>query len=156
MEEVSGKLQADVGHIQADVSEVKTEARTTNAKLDDVRKEVAAYVSSARSECLGKVDSLNDYVLKSFRDSGERTDKLRVELTERIDDVRNRIDGLRAEMLQKFDQADLRMQLVQSELTRQIDQLKESLYRAKLQNLLWCISLGSAFFYIVAHALKWL
>jgi len=156
MEEASGKLQADVGHFQSDVAEVKSEARITNAKLDDVRKEVAGYVSSARGECLEKIDSLNDYVLKSFRDSGERTDRLRVELTEKIDDVRNRIDSLRSEMLQKFEQVDLRMQLVQSELTRQIDQLKDSLHRAKLQNLLWCISLGSAFFYIVAHALKWL
>jgi len=59
-------------------------------------------------------------------------------------------------MLRRFEQVDLRMQLVQSELTRQIDQLKESLYRAKIQNLWWYISLGGAFFYIVAHALKWL
>lgn len=103
------------------------------------------------------LDGLNDYMLKSSRDSGGGAERLRVELTERIDVVRNRIDELQAEMLRRFEQVDLRMQLVQnSELTRQIDQLKESLYRAKLQNLLWCISLGSAFFYIVAHALEWL
>ena len=144
MDEVSGKLQASVEYIQSDMAEVKAQARATNAKIDDTRKEVASYVSSARTECLEKLDGLRDHMLKSFRDFGEGADKLRVELTERIDVVRNRIDGLQAEMLRRF------------ELTRQIDQLKESLYRAKIQNLLWCISLGSAFFYIVAHALKWL
>ena len=156
MDELSGKLQASVEYIQSDMAEVKAQARATNAKIDDARKEVTSYVSSTRTECLEKLDGLRDHMLKSFRDSGEGADKLRVELTERIDVVRNRIDGLQAEMLRRFEQVDLRMQLVQSELTRQIDQLKESLYRAKIQNLWWYISLGGAFFYIVAHALKWL
>ncbi|MBS0421547.1 MAG: hypothetical protein JSR66_27815 [Proteobacteria bacterium] len=141
MEDNLGKLHSDVAHIQSDVSEMKVNAR-------DFRKEFTGLVAVARSE-------INDNLFKNSRGAVEHTDNVRVELSQKIDTVRDRIDSLRSEMMQKFEQVDLRLQLVQSELTRQIDKVKESVHRAKIQNLLWCISLGCAFFYILAHALKW-
>lgn len=191
MEEGFGKLQSDVEHIQTDIAGVKTEAHITNAKIDDARKEVSVLVSSARTEfnhrldnadqhteavrvgLAEKLDACKDTLFKLSRDGTEQvermrtevlaqTERVRLELSEKVDDLRNRLDILRAEMLQKFEKVDLRLQLVQSELTRQIDQVKESghttkesVHRAKMQNLLWCISLAVAFFYILARVFKW-
>jgi peptidoglycan hydrolase CwlO-like protein len=170
MDEGFGKLQANVGHVQSDVAEIRTEARTTNAKIDDVRKEVTAIASDVRSEFGEKLDAawdhserirvevteklgaVSDTMYKSLRDTGTHIEMVRVELTGKIDDVRNRIEMLRGEMFEKFERIDLRIQLTQAELTKQIDQVKDSVYRLKVEAL---IAATGGLIYLVAHTFKW-
>jgi uncharacterized coiled-coil DUF342 family protein len=156
MEEGFGELRADVRHIRTEATDIKADLRTTNVRLDDLRKEMNTNMQAIRNEVGKKLDDLADGVTEATA----RIEKVRVELTGKIDDVRNRVDNVRSETAEKFDRMQMHMDSGQKELQKdlagKIDSVKDSLGQAKIWALGLYVGLAGALLLVTAHGFKWL
>jgi uncharacterized protein YoxC len=58
MEERVAKLEANVEHIRSDVSDIKTDVRRLNDKIDGVNKDLAGKVDGVNKDLSGKIDTV--------------------------------------------------------------------------------------------------
>jgi uncharacterized protein YoxC len=58
MEERVAKLEANVEHIRSDVSDIKTDVRRLNDKIDGVNKDLSGKVDGVNKDLSGKIDTV--------------------------------------------------------------------------------------------------
>src|SRR5258708_18477821 len=58
MEERVAKLEANVEHIRSDVSDIKTDVRRLNDKIDGVNKELSGKIDGVSKDLSGKIDTV--------------------------------------------------------------------------------------------------
>ena len=64
MEGRIGRLGADVQHIQADVSDIRSELRGTNQRIDALRAEMTATVEALRSEMNRRFEDMRNEMIE--------------------------------------------------------------------------------------------
>jgi predicted nucleic acid-binding Zn-ribbon protein len=58
MEERVAKLEANVEHIRSDVSDIKTDVRRLNDKIDGVNKDLSGKIDGVNKDLSGKIDTV--------------------------------------------------------------------------------------------------
>jgi uncharacterized protein YoxC len=58
MEERVAKLEANVEHIRSDVSDIKTDVRRLNDKIDGVNKDLSGKIDGVSKDLSGKIDTV--------------------------------------------------------------------------------------------------
>jgi predicted nucleic acid-binding Zn-ribbon protein len=58
MEERVAKLEANVEHIRSDVSDIKTDIRRLNDKIDGVNKDLSGKIDAVNRDLSGKIDAV--------------------------------------------------------------------------------------------------
>jgi uncharacterized protein YoxC len=58
MEERVAKLEANVEHIRSDVSDIKTDVRRLNDKIDGVNKDLSGKIDGVNRDLSGKIDTV--------------------------------------------------------------------------------------------------
>jgi hypothetical protein len=58
MEERVAKLEANVEHIRSDVSDIKTDVRRLNDKIDGVNKDLSGKIDGVNKDLSGKFDTV--------------------------------------------------------------------------------------------------
>jgi len=153
MDEGFGELRADVRHIQSDATDIKADLRTTNTRLEDLRKEMNTNVQGARNELGKKLDDIAAEMVKGQKEAVSRIENVRVELTGKIDDIKDRVNDSQKELAGNIDSVKGSLQ---KELAEKIDSVKDSLSQAKVWALGLYISLAGALLLVIAHGFKWL
>jgi predicted nucleic acid-binding Zn-ribbon protein len=78
MEERVAKLEANIEHIRSDVSDIKTDVRRLNDKIDGVNKDLSGKIDAVNKDLSGKIDTVNK-------------------------DLSGKIDAVNKDLLGKFD-----------------------------------------------------
>ena len=145
MEEGFGELRADVRHIRTEATDIKADVRTTNVRMDELRKEMNMNNQLIRNEFGKKLDDLSHGMTEGQKEAATRIDKTREVLTGKID-----------ETVERIERVQVRMDSAQKELAEKIDGVKDSLGQAKEWALRLYIGLAATLLLVIAHGFKWL
>ena len=58
MEERVAKLEANIEHIRSDVSDIKTDVRRLNDKIDGVNRDLSGKIDTVNKDLSGKIDTV--------------------------------------------------------------------------------------------------
>lgn len=81
------ELRADVRHLQADVTDLKTEVRTNNQRIDALNDKFDKKIDALGERLDMKIDALGDKFYKAFDDLREKNNDKMTTLLLRIEDV---------------------------------------------------------------------
>jgi len=127
MEECVAVLEANIGHIRADVSDTKTEIRKLNDKVDGVYQKLTAKVDGVNRDLTAKIDGLNRHLTAN-------------------------VDGLNRHAVAKIDGVKDAQANFAVNMERHFTDLKVG---RMLDRLLWLL-MSAALLAIMARAYKWL
>jgi hypothetical protein len=129
-----GALDANVGHVQSDVSEIKIDQRRAGDKLDAMN---------------GRLDILRDKVNEIGRDANKRidgaTDKLSTNITTQLENVRKEIGADVKDLFQKIDT-----------MRGELFVVKTAVANAKVWTMSLQIKIAASLPAVMAYGFKWL
>jgi uncharacterized protein YlxW (UPF0749 family) len=165
------ELRSDVRHIQSDVTDLKTEVRAVNQRLDTLRDKVDQHAADQ----VRRTDELRKELAGKIGDGDTKVDTVRTDLTTKIDtvhtDLATKIDTVRTDLTTKIDtvRTDLttkidtvhtdlnaKIDTVRNDLSEKIDVIKESLASAKVWALMLYFALAGSLLYVLARGFKWI
>jgi DNA anti-recombination protein RmuC len=132
------ELRANVGHIQSDVTDIKTDLRTLRKETGDRFEKVEQKLETFRKETGDRFDTWR-------KETGDRFDTSRKETGDRFDTSRK-------ETGDRFDKVEDRFEKVM----QIINELRDSLASAKIWALWLYVGLAGSLFYVLARGFKWL
>jgi hypothetical protein len=148
------KLEADVEHLCADMSEAKQDIRELQASVSGLRTEFHDF----RIEVTKDFGAVRTEVATKFGESDNRRESFRTEVATRFGEMDVR-------MTTRFGEADLRLQSFRTDVATQfgavnvqLEALKTLIERNHRQMMIWGASFlvsMVAMFGTVGHALKW-
>ena len=135
-----GALDANVGHVQRDVSEIKTDQRRASDKLDAM---------NGRLDLLrDKLDEVGRSANKRIDDAGEKFSASCTNITTHLESVRKEISTdmsvMRADMFQRFDTMHGELFVVKAEVAK-----------AKVWTMSLQITIAASLLAVMAHGFKW-
>ena len=129
-----GALDANIGHVQSDVSEIKIDQRRAADKLDAMN---------------GRLDILRDKVDEIGRDANERIDGAADKLTTHLESLRKEISAdvsaLHSDTFQKIDT-----------MRGELFVVKTAVANAKVWTLSLQITIAASLLAVMARGFKWL
>jgi F0F1-type ATP synthase membrane subunit b/b' len=129
-----GALDANIGHVQSDVSEIKIDQRRAADKLDAMN---------------GRLDVLRDKVDAIGTDANKRIDGAADKLTTHLESLRKEIsadvNALRSDTFQKIDT-----------MRGELFVVKTAVANAKVWTLSLQITIAASLLAVMAHGFKWL
>jgi chromosome segregation ATPase len=131
-----GALDANIGHVQSDVSEIKIDQRRAADKLDAMN---------------GRLDILRDKMDEIGRDANKRIDGAADKLTTHLENLRKEIsadvNALRSDTFQKIDT-----------MRGELFVVKTAVANAKVWTLSLQITIAASLLVlaVMAHGFKWL
>ena len=129
-----GALDANIGHVQSDVSEIKIDQRRAADKLDAMN---------------GRLDILRDKMDEIGRDANKRIDGAADKLTTHLESLRKEIsadvNALRSETFQKIDT-----------MRGELFVVKTAVANAKVWTMSLQITIAASLLAVMAHGFKWL
>jgi DNA anti-recombination protein RmuC len=129
-----GVLDANIGHVQSDVSEIKIDQRRAGDKLDAMN---------------GRLDILRDKVDEVGRDANKRidgaADKLSTTFTAQLENFRKEIGADVNDLFQKIDT-----------LRGELFVVKTAVANAKVWRMSLQITIAASLLAVMAHGFKWL
>lgn len=129
-----GALDANIGHVQSDVSEIKIDQRRAADKLDAMN---------------GRLDILRDKMDEIGRDANKRIDGAADKLTTHLENLRKEIsadvNALRSDTFQKIDT-----------MRGELFVVKTAVANAKVWTLSLQITIAASLLAVMAHGFKWL
>jgi chromosome segregation ATPase len=129
-----GALDANIGHVQSDVSEIKIDQRRAADKLDAMN---------------GRLDILRDKVDAIGTDANKRIDGAADKLTTHLESLRKEIsadvNALRSDTFQKIDT-----------MRGELFVVKTAVANAKVWTLSLQITIAASLLAVMAHGFKWL
>jgi hypothetical protein len=135
VEERLSRLEATIEHIQSDVSDIRTDLRRTNDKVDAIRSDMHAGFDRVRSEMHTGFDGIRSEMHAGL-------DGLRGEMHAGL-------NGLRGEMHAEIGG-------LRKDIYERLDALKDSLGSAKIWALLLYIALAASLLGTLAHGFGWI
>ena len=125
-----GALDANIGHVQSDVSEIKIDQRRAADKLDAMN---------------GRLDILRDKMDEIGRDANKRIDAATDKLTTHLENVRKEIGVDVHDLFQKIDT-----------MRDELFVVKTAVANAKVWTLTLQITIAASLLAVMAHDFKWL
>jgi chromosome segregation ATPase len=139
------ELRANVGHIQSDVTDIKTDLRTLRKETGDRFEKVEQKLETFRKETGDRFDKVEQKLETFGKETGDRFDTSRKETGDRFDTSRK-------ETGDRFDKVGDRFEKVM----QTINELRDSLASAKIWALWLYVGLAGSLFYVLARGFKWL
>ena len=132
-----GVLDANLGHVQRDVSEIKSDQRRAGDKLDDMN---------------GRLDSLRDKIDEVGGDANKRIDAVADKVTGARTDITTQLENVRKEISTEVNvvRADL------SQLRGELYVVQTSVAAAKVWTLSLQLTIAAGLLAVMAHGFKWL
>lgn len=174
MEAQLGRLASGVGHIQVDITDIKTDLRRTNDRLGALSQRcdaVGVKVDKVREELTGKVEAGRAELVATRTELTGRVEKVREELTGKVEDVRaeltDKIEGVREELNDRIERVreELigRIESVRRELEGQINELRRELAEMKASissTRVWVLGLqltqSAGLLLVMARGFQWI
>jgi hypothetical protein len=129
-----GALDANIGHVQSDVSEIKIDQCRAAGKLDTMN---------------GRLDILRGKMDEIGRDANKRIDGAADKLTTHLENLRKEIsadvNALRSDTFQKIDT-----------MRGELFVVKTAVANAKVWTLSLQITIAASLLAVMAHGFKWL
>jgi archaellum component FlaC len=155
------ELRADVGHIQADITDIKADQRVTHQRIESLRRETAESFEKV-DQRFGKVDdrfdSLRKETAEGFGKVDDKLESIRRETAERFDKidprfgkVDDKFESLRKETAEGFGKVDDKFESVRKEIC----EVKDSLSSAKVWALGLYLALAGSLLYVLARGFRW-
>jgi hypothetical protein len=136
-----GALDANIGHVQSDVSEIKIDQRRAGDKLDAMN---------------GRLDLLRDKVDEIGRDANKRIDGAADKINSACTNITTHLENVRKEIT-----ADVNV--LRSEMFQKIDTMRGELFvvktavaNAKVWTMSLQITIAASLLAVMAHGFKWL
>ena|SRR5580698_5384401 len=136
-----GALDANIGHVQSDVSEIKADQRRAGDKLDAMN---------------GRLDILRDKMDEIGRDANKRIDVAGDKLSSACTNITTHLENVRKEIT-----ADVN--LLRTDMFQKIDTMRGELFvvktavaNAKVWTMSLQITIAASLLAVMAHGFKWL
>jgi len=120
------KLESDIGHIKSYVSDLKTDVRSLNNKIDEVDKQLLDKIDEVDKRLSGKIDEVDK------------------RLSGKIDSLKEAVDKGFASVALKF-----------AEQKSSFDLRLEELMRSRLYDRIWMLMIAAALLGVMAKGFKW-
>jgi len=136
-----GVLDANLGHVQRDVTEIKNDQRRAAEKLDDMNGRLDTIrdkIDGVGTDCNRRIDAVADKVGAARSDLTAHLENLRKEISAEVND-------LRTDLSQKIDT-----------MRGELFGVKTSVSAAKVWTLGLQITIAASLLGVIAHGFKWL
>jgi chromosome segregation ATPase len=136
-----GALDANIGHVQSDVSEIKTDQRRAGDKLDAMN---------------GRLDILRDTMDEIGRDANKRIDGAADKLSSACTNITTHLENVRKEISAEVN-------ALRTDTFQKIDTMRGELFvvktavaNAKVWTMSLQITIAASLLAVMAHGFKWL
>ncbi len=141
LEECVARLEANVEHIQKDVSDMKIDIRRLGDKIDSVDQKLSAKIDSVDQKLAAKIDSVDQKL-------AARIDGVDQKLAARIDSVKDSVTALAINMEKSFANVEKQFTNVEKSFA--------GLHAARAFDRVWWLLMSGALLGIMARAFKWI
>jgi prefoldin subunit 5 len=160
VEERVAVLEANIEHIRSDISDMKTDIRRLNDKVDAVDQKLTQKIDAVDQKLSQKIDAVDQRLT-------EKIDAVDRRLTQKIDAVdqklTEKIDAVDQKLTEKIDAVD-------QKLTGKIDALKDTvaalaltmeksfgtLKVARIMDRVWWLLMSAALLGVMGRAFEWI
>jgi predicted nucleic acid-binding Zn-ribbon protein len=152
LEERAARLEANVEHIQKDVSDMKIDIRRLNDKIDGVDQKLSTKIDNADQKLSAKIDGVDQRLSAKIDGVDQRLsakiDGVDQKLSVRIDSVKDLVTALAVNMEKAFANVEKRF--------TDIEKSFAVLHSARAFDRVWWLLMSAGLLGVMARAFKWI
>lgn len=158
-----GVLDANLGHVQRDVTEIKNDQRRTNDRLDEMNGRLDVLrdkVDQVGADGIKRIDTLNDRMTDTRIGLTTLIEATRKDLSAEIGSVRKElgqeIDTLRKDLSTEIGAVRKDLNTEIGAVRKELSAVKVSVEAMKVWTLKLQLSIGILLLGVMAHGFKWI